>query len=509
MTHRLGLRARLTIGVTTVFAATLIVSTLVVFDVVEDRLVDDTRASAEAVLDSYLDAIYGGVATIGVIDPDDTTRFFYLDENGREVSEETYFETLAMGFEFDPDVIFADIAVESPPEWLDPDDLPEGFLVGGGVISGPFEAANGVEIDPETGELLLPDGDRVAIVFGPVPDGAPRSIDRGDGVVAVAQTLRFPDGVAFDVGVSSPLQPVSDSLDTIRNLLWIAVPLLIAATAVVAWLATSRALRPVHAISDRARAISAANIGDRVPAPAARDEIHELATTVNAMLERLHEAQERHRRLVADASHELRSPVAASRAQLEVALAGPGDTDWESMARAVLAEQERLSTLVDDLLALTRLEDAGTGPVGPVDLDELVLREAARHGGSVHARVDAAVRLSGDATLLTRAIRNLVDNGVRHADERVEVVLAVCDDSAILTVDDDGRGVDPSHRESIFDRFTRLDESRSRDVGGAGLGLAIVRETARAHGGDVAVGDAPLGGARFTLTLPLDSAFAR
>ncbi len=497
---RLGLRARLTLLVTVVFAATLTASTVVVFRVVEDRLVDDTRASAEVVLTSYLDSIYGGVATIGVVDPDETTRFFYLDEDGQELTTEEYFETLALGFATGTIIGSRDL----PDGFPLPEDVPEDMTIESGVLGGSINASPTIiDIDPQTGEILLPDGDSVAIVLGPVPEGAPRSIDLGGGVVAVAQTLRFSDGTTLDVGVSSPLQPVTDSLDTIRQLLWVAVPVLILATAAIAWLATSRALRPVHGISDRARAITAANIGDRVPTPAAQDEIHELATTVNDMLTRLQLSQDQQRQLVADASHELRSPVTASRAQLEVARAAPDEADWVNIADTVLAEQDRLATLIDDLLALTRLDEIGIGPSEPVDLDELVLNEAARHQPTVHSRIEQPVRTTGNGTFLIRAVRNLIDNAARHAHERVEVVLAVESGLARIQVDDDGCGVDGDDRETIFGRFTRLDEARAHVDGGAGLGLAIAREVARAHGGEVTIDDSPLGGARFTLTLPI------
>lgn len=500
MRARLGLRARLTIAVTTVFAIALVVSTVVVVRAVEARLVEDTRASAEAVLVSYLDSLHGGVATVGVVDPDETTRFFYLDDNGQELSTEEYFETMSTGFSFESVAVSDDF-----PDGVPLGELPEGTVIEAGAISiaGQGESLPvDVEIDPDTGELILPDGELIPIVLGPTPEGAPRSIDLGDNVVAVAQTLRFPDGTTLDVGVSSPLQPVTGSLDTIRRVLWVAVPVLVLATAIISWLATSRALRPVLAVSDHARAITAENIGDRVPTPDARDEIHELAATVNAMLERLQRSQVQQRRLVADASHELRSPVAASRAQLEVARARPDAADWAATADVVLAEQERLSRLIDDLLALSRLDEAKVEVAGDVDLDEIVLEEAARHPGIASATIEAPVRIAGDATLLVRAVRNLIDNAVRHADERVSVVLGRDGAVSTIRVDDDGPGIDDADRDVVFGRFTRLDEARTRDDGGSGLGLAIAREVARAHGGDVTVGDSVLGGASFTLTVP-------
>ncbi len=506
MITRLGLRARLTLLVTAVFACALILSTVLVLRAVEDRLVADTRASAEGVLVNYLDSIYGGVATIGVVDPTETTRFFYLDEDGSELTIDQYFEALATGFGSE-----TSSALTKLPDTFVPDAATEFNGISGvldaGVIVGPFEGVTvDIGVDPATGEILLPDGESVAIIVGPTPQGAPSGVEIGDDVVAVSQTLEFPDGTTLDIGVSSPLQPVTESLDTIRRLLWVAVPVLIAAIAGVTWLATSRALQPVHAISEQAQAITAVNIGQRVPAPPASDEIHELATTVNAMLDRLDRSQQRQRQLVADASHELRSPVAATRAQLEVARANPATTDWVQMVDAVLSEQEHLSTLIDDLLALSRLDEAGAGITRDLDLDELVAVEAARYPNLVQAAVDAPVRVSANTDLVARAVRNLIANAARHAVTEVVVTLGSDSATALIQVDDDGPGVSDEHHEAVFARFTRLDEARDRDHGGAGLGLAIAREVARAHGGDVTIARSHLGGARFTLSLPRDTA---
>jgi signal transduction histidine kinase len=207
---------------------------------------------------------------------------------------------------------------------------------------------------------------------------------------------------------------------------------------------------------------------------------------------------------VADASHELRSPVAASRVQLEVGLADPDATDWRTTATAVLAEQRHLSRLVDDLLALGRLDEGGIGPTAEVDLDDVIGREATRPQ-SVPVVVEECqpVRLLGSEQLLTRLVRNLIDNAARHAATAVHVSLRRNGQRATLDIDDNGPGVPPVDRDRIFQRFTRLDEARGRTDGGAGLGLAIAREVARAHGGDVRCDDSPRGGARFTVTLPL------
>jgi signal transduction histidine kinase len=481
MMARLGVKARLTIFVTVVFALAASMGAVVLLGTVEARLVADTRATTMTILTDYLSSLYGGVPTLGVTDPSDTTALFYLDAAGGELSPQDYLERI--------------IALHAPPAGS----------VAGAVGANRQDAAPGfsVRVDVETGEIIAPNGDVVTISVSPIPVGEPRSVDRGDEVMALAQPIGLPDGTRLQVGVSSPLKPVTESLDALRSVLWVAIPMLIVAVAAITWLAADRALRPVHSIASRTRAITATNLSQRVPTPEARDDVHELATTMNDMLDRLEQAQDRQRRFIADASHELRSPVAASRAQLEVALRRP-ETDWPATAATVLAEQESLGTLIDDLLALGRLDEQGIGSTGDVDLDELVLAEARRPRRiTVRAEITEAVRIEGNVSFLTRALRNLADNAERHASGEVAVTLLRDGDQAIVHVDDDGLGLAPDQRVIVFDRFTRADESRHRDGGGAGLGLAIVRQVAEAHGGRVVCTDSPLGGARFTVTLPV------
>lgn len=486
MSVRAGLRWRLTFLVTAVFAFALVLSTLVVTRVVENRLVADSRASAEALLRDYLDSVYGGVAAIGIVDDSQSTQFFYLSEAGAELSPAEYYDTLINASAFD--LALPSIGSEA---LIRADTIAD---AGDIVIT---------QFDSESGEALLPEGTTFEVSVGPMPVGEPAAVDRGDDVVAVSQVLQFGDGSNFTVGVSRPLQPVTDSLDAVRRALWFAVPALIAAIALATWAATSRSLRPVRGITDQAQAITAQNIGDRVPVPETNDEIQVLATTVNAMLDRLDASQRQKRQLVADASHELRSPVAASRAQLEVAQANPNETNWLEMVDLVLAEQASLANLIDGLVALSRLDEAGSGAHQEVDLVSVIEAEAARHCRITHSFIGGEAIVLASTDLLTRAVRNLVDNALRHATDRVELSIDRGPGTIVLNVDDDGPGVPTEQREAIFDRFTRLDEARDRDRGGAGLGLAIAREVATAHAGTLAVTDGPLGGARFSLRLPI------
>jgi signal transduction histidine kinase len=242
--------------------------------------------------------------------------------------------------------------------------------------------------------------------------------------------------------------------------------------------------------------------------PPEDDEIGRLAQTMNAMLDRLQAAADRQRRFVADASHELQSPLAASRTDLEVALAHPSSTAWPVTARDLLAQNDRMQRLVADLLFLARSDacPALTDPA-PVDLHELVLAEATRAPGDDRVTVDvSAVEpafVLGRAADLRRAVRNLLENACQHASSTVSVALRTAGDTARLVVEDDGPGIPAGDRARIFERFARLDTARSRTTGGTGLGLAIVKEAVERHHGLVRVEDSP-SGARFVVTLPPD-----
>lgn len=294
-------------------------------------------------------------------------------------------------------------------------------------------------------------------------------------------------------------------LGSLRQLLLLVVPLLVLLVAAITWWAVGRTLTPVDAITSRAREITATNLEQRLPVVRQHDEIGRLATTMNAMLARLQAAQDRQRRLTSDASHELRSPVAASISQLEVALAAEPDGVWAGTARTVLREQRQLAHLVEDLLALSRLDERRAVSLRDVDLDDVVLSEASRpHLVLVRPVVREPARVLGDAALLTRAVRNLVGNGARHARNHVRVTVRADDRAASVVVEDDGPGVPMDERERILERFARSDDARERDTGGVGLGLAIVQEVAAVHRGRLTVGDSELGGAMFTLTVSRD-----
>jgi signal transduction histidine kinase len=238
----------------------------------------------------------------------------------------------------------------------------------------------------------------------------------------------------------------------------------------------------VEALRAGAEEITGARTGDRLPVTDAQDELHRLAVTLNDMLDRLDVARRRQRAFVADAAHELRNPLASLRTQLEVAERRGGGLPPEGLADLV-AETERLSRLVDDLLLLARLDETAPGRAPSVTVGDLV----AGAGVPVSVDVPAGVRVPAD---LRRVLVNLVDNAVRHAASRVAVTVSTDGGEVVLVVTDDGPGIAAGDRERVFERFTRLDDARGREQGGAGLGLAIVRELVGGHGGTVSLGDA-------------------
>jgi signal transduction histidine kinase len=363
-------------------------------------------------------------------------------------------------------------------------------------------------LDPGAGgppviELRGPNGRRQDFNGQGAPQQEP--LPPGPGVRA-EQTVATQQGQITLIAQRS-LGEVNRTVDSITGALLIGVPSLVAAIAALAWYLAGRALRPVESIRSEAAEITASTMHRRVPEPETGDEVGRLARTMNAMLDRLEVSSTRQRQFISDASHELRSPVAAIRAQLEVALRRGGEADWPQVARRVLDEDARLEVAVGELLELARVEEGAELEPVDVDLDDVVLEEATRvRAVAIDTSQVSAGRVAGDARQLSRLVRNLLDNACAHAKRRVAVQVSADADEVRLVVDDDGAGVPPAERERVFERFTRLDEGRGRDGGGAGLGLAMVRAIAERHGGTVAVGDAPIGGARFVVRLPGGSA---
>jgi signal transduction histidine kinase len=347
--------------------------------------------------------------------------------------------------------------------------------------------------------LLTPDELRGARAGRVVVVGGDRLGLRGElHVVAVDAGT---GSAARTVVVAGSVRDAGQSVATVRTALLLAYPVVLAGLAVLAWRVVGWALRPVEQLRAGAEEISASHSG-RLPVPEGDDEVHRLAVTLNRMLDRLESARVRQRAFVADAAHELRSPIASLRTQLEVAdhLREPAPTG------DLRAEVDRLARLVDDLLLLARADegDPALRRREPVELTGLLTEAAA---GCAGARVPVAAPpigpqwTCGDPVALRRAVDNLLSNACRHAASRVTLAVARVGQRVLVTVADDGPGIPAEDRQRVFDRFTRLDDARARDQGGTGLGLAIVRELVRLHGGTVSLADAGPG-LRVTLNLP-------
>jgi signal transduction histidine kinase len=311
----------------------------------------------------------------------------------------------------------------------------------------------------------------------------------------------------YVVSVAVSLEEVDDSTSALIPLLLVGVPLVLLVVGGTTWMVATRALAPVERIRREVEQITGDRLDRRVPETRSRDEIRRLAATMNLMLGRLESARDRQRQFVADASHELRSPLSGMRQTAEVARSHPGALPEGELADAVLEESARMQRLVEQLLLLTRADEgAAVRTVHDVDLDDLALTEARRvrrSGLDVDTTGLSAGRVRGDTTSLAQVVRNLVDNAARHAAATIAVSVREAGDHVELGVEDDGPGIPEDQRERVFERFVRLDEARARDAGGSGLGLAIVKEIVAAHRGTVTVDAGGLGGARFVVRLPI------
>ncbi len=350
------------------------------------------------------------------------------------------------------------------------------------------------ESDPDVGEI----SDRAWYATGKATVDGERADYR---FAAVEVTTR--DDTTVTVYAGAPLTASEGAARTALTSMLIGLPALVLVVGGVTWLATQRALRPVEGIRQEMAAITASeDLSRRVPVPDTHDEIARLAKTTNETLSALESSVERQRRFVADASHELRSPIASLRTQLEVAAAHPELLDIDG----AVEDTVRLQALAADLLLLARL-DAGERPAeSRVDLAALATEELSQRTGDripVRTHIAQGVVVAGSRGQLARVLGNLVDNAQRHARSRIAVSLEADAGQAVLTVGDDGEGVPEGERTRIFERFVRLDDARTRDEGGAGLGLAIARDVVERHGGRLSVGDSPDGGALFEMRLPL------
>ncbi|MGW5115258.1 sensor histidine kinase [Streptomyces noursei] len=395
-----------------------------------------------------------------------------------------------------------------------PDDAPADWTDTNTVHFGAAEPARATAATPETHR----EGTRFPAQPEPPSTNAPlahRSLTAVGASILAAPGEGTPFGSLggrYTVYVFVLPDAAQAAVDQLAPYLWTGVPAAALIVAATSYLSTRRALRPVEAIRTQLAEISERRLDHRVPVPRARDEISRMALTTNATLDRLEHAAAQQQRFVADAAHELRSPLTALRTQLEISLAHPHTTDWPEATRQSLAATRRLQELADDLLFLTR-PDHDQRQAALVDIAGLAreLATEARaghpHGPALTIQAPPTAPVRGNALHLTRLLRNLLDNAVRHARTTVTVTVdsveatGTADGMLRIRVHNDGSPIAPADRERIFERFTRLDEARSRDAGGSGLGLAIARDIAIRHNGRLYVD--PVGtGATFTTELP-------
>jgi two-component system OmpR family sensor kinase len=329
-----------------------------------------------------------------------------------------------------------------------------------------------------------------------------------------ARVLAVPYDERSVVVVGASLEDRREALSRLALMLLVGGPVTVALAAAVGWVVAGLALRPVERLRSQAAAISADDVSERLPVPETGDELARLAETLNEMLGRLGDALDRERRFVADASHELRTPLANLKAELELALTR-SRTESELFAALESAgeETERLVRLAEDLLVLARANTDRLRIVRePVDLDALIAREvaafsprAARRGCAIEAdvRIDGPVPV--DPARFHQTLGNLLDNAIRHSPDgaTVKVGAHIEDGALVLDVADEGDGFPLAFLADAFEPFARAEASRSRDAGGTGLGLTIVRALALAHGGAVVASNRSAGGAEVVVTLPL------
>ncbi len=513
------MRARTTTAATAVVAVALTAAGLIVLAALRDNLVESASTQAENTARDIVTQLEAGtdLTRLRLPDPDDEpVQVVSVDglvlaaddelrdrapmadfgpystgqANGRDDETDEADDEDSEEDEDEPDDEDSEDDADDDAEAGSPENTALGGAAGAapggpGAVVVPVNASSATEtvfgdVRLTVGDAGSPDEFRVAAIAGSAPGGQPVTVYAG-----------------------ASLETAHSAVADVRRAMLIGLPLLLAVVAAVTWLVTRRALRPVEAIRAELAEIMHGDLSRRVPEPAARDEIARLAVTTNDTLAALESSAERQRRFIADAAHELRSPIASLRTQLEVAQAHPGLLELEGL----LGDTVRLEHLAADLLLLARL-DAGEQPrADRVELTALIRAELAHRVGD---RIPVGVTLpaeeipvTGSRTQLGRVLGNLVDNAQRHAASSVRVTLARDGNTAVVEVADDGPGVREADRERIFQRFVRLDDARSRDDGGAGLGLAIVRDVVGRHGGGIRVEANAPGGARFIVELPV------
>jgi len=364
---------------------------------------------------------------------------------------------------------------------------------GGAVFAASVPAAKTAPLTslrPEPGQTLTQDVSGL------------RSLRDNDDFLIVATGVSV-GGRLYTVVVAATVQVQADTVSTVAWFILGATPVLLAVVGVSVWVLVGRSLRQVERIRGQVAGISARSLDERVDVPPTADEIQSLAETMNMMLGRLQASDQEQRRFVSDASHELRSPLATLSAGVEIAAADPSGATWREMKTILAGETARMRYLVEDLLTLAKTHDGGLRlETTDVDLDDVLNEEIRRLRSTSTRRIEVSLepaRVIGDPRRLGQVVRNVLDNADRHALSRISIRVQNTNDGALITIDNDGPPLAVPDRERIFERFVRLDQSRSRESGGSGLGLAIAAGIMTAHHGWIRAGDAPGGGCRFEL----------
>ena len=328
----------------------------------------------------------------------------------------------------------------------------------------------------------------------------------GDDEILVSARGAELHGKRYVILVASPLEVQTDTLRTVGLLLLAATPLLVALVAVAVWILVGRSLKTVERIRRQVAEIDGRRLHERVEVPPTGDEIAALASTMNQMLDKLEQSDNLHRAFFSDASHELRSPLSTLVTTAEVASLDESGRTWLDMQQTVLNESSRMQSLVEDLLTLAKVDSHKLQlDVQDVDLEDVLDAEIKRLRTVSILQINAELqptRVRGDERRLMQVFRNLMDNAARHAKSTIMVGMERRPGELVVSVDNDGEIISEEDRNRVFERFARLDASRSSDGGGSGLGLAITREIMVAHGGTVLAAESE-GWCRFQVILPV------
>lgn len=482
-----SLRARVTVVGVITLALVLGLGAWVTVRALEAALRADTSTQNEEVIDRLEASILEGTEPEALLLPvaTDGTEFLIFDDKGLLLNASFLQFPVTQTFEFSPEELEEQLPLDAPPPGVQVFEIIEGR-----------------------------DGD-LEVILGEVISGLPRDaitnendfVDSGNWFES-RRAIVTPDGSELTVFAITPFGIIGRSVDRLSLALAIIVPLLVLVGGAAIWFAIGAALRPVQRISDEAARIAPSNSRGRLPVPNSRDEIADLTVTLNSMLDRLDAGLVRQRQFVSDASHELRSPLTAVKGSAELLdMHQELPADVQPTVAALRRGTARLEAVLDDL---TQLADGGSHPdIQRVHLDELIDEEIAEIRATRNEEVSIVVNaqpgtIDASPTQLRRVMTNLVTNATDHADSTVKIVATMGEEQVVITVDDDGDGIQASDRDRVFERFVRLDDARTRSTGGSGLGLALVASIVEDHGGTVRVeASEELGGARFMVSLPL------